>query len=295
MKKVINLEINETYDFNCNNIENNNLQIQVENGVVKANELGTYTIKVNNEEVVINVSSKGSLSSTFDISYGRFSNKNLLILGDSVSAQATIGENNKTYSTLLKEKLNINKLLNAAIGGTTLTYMYEGSNIDKEYHSHETAIDCCRVVDRLNNNKQLSDIDYVFIAYGHNDQYFKPEIDENNGKYDNLEDLHSFKNSFRFIVKKLKEANPNIRIIVLNCTYSEYDINSKSPYGNKYGYENYRNANKEMADELSLKHIDPWEYMKQFFDHGNGNKYYQDSVHISPLGHNELFKYLLNK
>ena len=173
--------------------------------------------------------------------------------------------------------------------------MYEGSNIDKEYHNHETAIDCCRVVLRLAKENKLRDIDYVFIAYGHNDQYFKPEIDEENKNVNSLQDIHSFKNSFRYVVKTLKEHNPNVKVLVLNCTYSEYDINSKSPYGDKYSYADYRNANKEIADELSLKHLDPWDYCKTYFDHGNGNKYYQDSVHISPLGHKILFEYLLNK
>ena len=37
-----------------------------------------------------------------------FENKNLLILGDSVSAQATIG-NDKVYATLLKENLKLKK------------------------------------------------------------------------------------------------------------------------------------------------------------------------------------------
>ena len=52
------------------------------------------------------------MNDTFKINKDFFANKNLLILGDSVSAQATIG-NDKTYSTLLKEELNINELKNA--------------------------------------------------------------------------------------------------------------------------------------------------------------------------------------
>ena len=119
------------------------------------------------------------MNDTFKINKDFFANKNLLILGDSVSAQATIG-NDKTYSTLLKEELNINELKNAAIGGTTLTYMYEGSNIYKEYKDNAEAIDGCRVVTNLSKNNELSKFDYVIIAYGHNDQYFQPPLDEEN-------------------------------------------------------------------------------------------------------------------
>ena len=152
------------------------------------------------------------MNDTFKINKDFFANKNLLILGDSASAQATIG-NNKTYSTLLKEELNINELKNAAIGGTTLTYMYEGSNIYKEYKDNAEAIDGCRVVTNLSKNNELSKFDYVIIAYGHNDQYFQPPLDEENTNPLALNDIHSFKNSYRYIIKTLKEANKNVNII----------------------------------------------------------------------------------
>ena len=184
---------------------------------------------------------------------------------------------------------------NAAIGGTTLTYMYEGSNIDKEYHNHEVAIDGCRVVTRLALDNSLKDFDYVIIAYGHNDQYFKPEIEDDNKNIFALEQCKSYKASFRFIINTLKKHNPRIRIIVLNCTYSEYDIVSISPYGQKFNYLSYRNASKEIADEYNLKYIDPWDYMKQYCDYASDRYYYQDSVHISLNGHKVLYEYLLNK
>lgn len=289
MEKLL-IEVNETYDLN-NNTNYCDEFVNIENGIIKGLKIGTS--KFNDLE--IDVVEENSLSDSFTLSYGRLSNKNLLVLGDSVSAQATIGDG-KTYSTLLKEKLNIKTLLNAAIGGTTLTYMYEGSNIDKEYHSHETAIDGCRVVTRLALDNKLKDFDYVIIAYGHNDQYFKPEVDQdNNENVSTLEQCKSYKNSFRFIINTLKKHNPNIRIMVLNCTYSEYDIVSKSPYGDKFNYESYRQASKEIASEYKLKYVDPWEYMKPYSDYTTTNYYYKDSVHISPNGHKLLFEYLLNK
>ena len=174
--------------------------------------------------------------------------------------------------------------------------MYEGSNIDKEYHYHETAIDGCRVVSRLAIENKLKDFDFVIIAYGHNDQYFKPEVEQDNAddvKY--LNQCKSYKASFNFIINTLKKHNPNVNIIILNCTYSEYDIVSISPYGDKYNYMSYRNASKEIADKYGLKYIDPWDYMKQFCDYNTDKFYYKDSVHISPNGHQKLFEYLLNK
>ncbi len=220
-------------------------------------------------------------------------NKNLLMLGDSQSAQATIGEGNKTYSTLFKEYFQMNKLINASIGGTTLTYTYEGSNIDKEYHDLENVLDCCRVVDKLENEKLLDDIDFVFISYGHNDQFFKPEIEE---KHDepivSLSQCNSYKNSFRYVINKLKKHNPNVKIIILNCTYSEYDIEYPSPYGNKYSYADYMQASREIAEEYGLKTVEFWQIMKPYFDFKTEKVYYKDFVHCTPKGHEIIFNYL---
>ena len=222
-----------------------------------------------------------------------FENKNLLILGDSVSAQATIG-NDKVYATLLKENLKLNNVYNAAIGGTTLTYMYEGSNIDKEYHTNSVAIDGCRVVNNLAIDNKLKDFDYVIIAYGHNDQHFKVPLDENNKNANYLSDCHSFKNSFRFIINTLKKHNPNIQIILLSCTYSEYDKVDVSPYDGEVSYLDYRKAYQDIAYEYNVVCLDPWDYMKQFFDYNTNAYYYKDSVHLTKNGHLELFKFLMN-
>ena len=173
--------------------------------------------------------------------------------------------------------------------------MYEGSNIYKEYKDNAEAIDGCRVVTNLSKNNELSKFDYVIIAYGHNDQYFQPPLDEENTNHSALNNIHSFKNSYRYIIKTLKEANKNVNIIILNCTYSEYDIVSPTKYDGGLKYSDYRNASKEIADEYKLKYIDPWNYMRQFFDYNTNKFYYQDSVHLSKNGHIELFKYLLNK
>ena len=295
--KVIDILVNEKYDLNDHRLNLINKIVLIKDGIMMGINEGTMKFKLNDEEYQVNVYAENKeLDRNFEICYGRFSNKKLLVLGDSVSARLTIGLENKTYSMLLQDELNLKEVDNQAIGGTTLTYMYEGSNVDKEYHSHEVAIDGCRVVSRLADQNKLHDVDYVIIAYGHNDQHFKDEIEEeNNTNVRYLEQCHSYKNSFRYIVNTLRNHNKNVRVIVINCTYSEYDKTGNSPYPNKYGYQDYRNANKEMAEELNLKYVDPWDYMKQFFDFRENAFYYMDAVHLTKEGHKELFKFLLNK
>lgn len=295
MGNIINIEIHETYCVN-NKIKvlDNKQIISINNNTIKGINIGKATLLINNIEYEINVLKENALSDSFTLSYERLANKNLLVIGDSVSAQATI-KDGKTYSTLLKEACNMNILDNQAICGTTLTYMYENSNIDKEYHDNKDAIDGCRVIKKLEDENKLKDYDYVIIAFGHNDLYFQTPLDEENIKFEQLNDIHSFKNSYRYIINKLKKNNPNVRIIILNCTYSEYANALSSPYGKNITYQSLRKASEEIAKDYSIKIIDPWDYMKQFFDYETNKFYYQDSVHLSKNGHVKLFEFILNK
>ena len=238
----------------------------------------------------------GKVGADYTFSKERLYSKDIVAFGDSVTADATIGNSGKTYSRRFASRYEMNYVKNYAIGGTTATYMYKNSNIYKEYANNKTAIDGCRVVYNAYKNGELTDIDYAFIAYGHNDQYFQPPITVNGDEaycVDNtFATCNSYKGSYRYMINVLREANPNIRIIVLNCTYSEYDKANPSPYGNKYSYEDYRVATKEIAEEMGCKYIDPWDYMKGLYDYGSGNINYSDSVHITAIGHQKLSQYI---
>ena len=238
----------------------------------------------------------GKIGANYKFSKERLYSKGIVAFGDSVTADATIGNSGKTYSRRFASRFEMNYLRNYAIGGTTATYMYKGSNIYKEYANNKTAIDGCRVVYNAYKNGELTNVDYAFIAYGHNDQYFQPPItvqgDEIYCVDGTFETCNSYKGSYRYMINVLREANPNIRIIVLNCTYSEYDNANPSPYGSKYCYEDYRIATKEIAEEMGCKYIDPWDYMKELYDYGKGNINYSDSVHITAIGHQKLSQFI---
>ena len=217
----------------------------------------------------------------------------IVSFGDSVTANATIGAD-LTYVRDLATKYGLNFLKNYAIGGTTGTYMYPGSNIYKEYAGNLEAIDGPRVIKKAIENNELEGVEYAFIAFGHNDHYFQPPItveDDDVYNITTFNNARSFKGSYRFMVNSLRAACPDIRIILLGCTYSEY-MTDGGPYGNAYTYDDYRHAIEELALELECKFIDPWNYMKTLFDGTTRKVNYKDVVHLTVKGHERLAAYL---
>ena len=300
--KDVNIEVEETYTFEYIIKKNQGVTVsstdesivKVSNNVltgVKKGETNILLEKDGQKQLVpVKVYDKGELSTSFSFDKERLGGKKIVAFGDSVTANATIG-GGRTYFDLFAMANQMNKGKNYAIGGTTATYTYEGSNIYKEYAGNDSVLDGVRVVNKAYLAGELNDVDYVFIAYGHNDQYFQPPITtEGDDVYDvnSFDSCHSFKGSYRYMINTLKLANPNVRIILLNCTYSEYDIANPSKYGRKYSYTDYRNAIKEIAEEFNLTHIDPWDYLYPFFDANDNKIYYKDSVHLSEKGHHEL-------
>lgn len=229
------------------------------------------------------------------------SGKKMVAFGDSVTAVATLGASyaNYTYSARFANHYGMTLKNNYAIGGTTATYTYYGSNIYKEYSTNKSVLDGCQVVYKAYKAGELADVDYAFIAYGHNDQYFQPPISVLNDKEYSVSNQYtyckSYKGSYRFMINLLRLANPDINIVLLNCTYSEYDKAHGNPYGKIYSYERYRQATKEIAIEMGCKHIDPWNYMKEYYDFGKGNIYYKDSVHLTVKGHQVLADYIISQ
>lgn len=304
--KDVHIEVDETYTFYYLLKENkgvsisssDNTFVKLENNVIKGLQKGETNLVLEKDGtkqlLKVVVHEKGELSSSFSFEKGRLAGKKIVAFGDSVTANATIG-GGKTYFNIFAEKFGMIVGTNYAIGGTTATYMYPGSNIYKEYANSEVAIDGVRVVKKAYDNGELNDVDYVFIAYGHNDQYFQPPVtsalDEN---YDvnSFDSCYSFTGSYYYMINTLKLANPNVRIILLNCTYSEYDKSNPSRYGKTYSYGDYRLAISEIARVHNLTHIDPWDHMMLYFDVYDNKIYYKDPVHLSDMGHKILGEFI---
>ena len=302
----IKMEVNQRLCIDNYVIENKGSEILVRdetivkfenNNLYGLKEGTTYLmVKVGEEyqKVEIEVKPEGTYHGAWNFDQMQKGQK-IVAFGDSVTADATIGTN-LTYVRNIAKEYGVEFKYNYAIGGTTGTYMYEGSNIWKEYRYATNVLDGPRRVKQAVDNGEINDVDYAFIAYGHNDQYFQPPITvEGDDVYnvDNFDNAHSFKGSYRFMVNCLRKANPNIKIILLNCTYSEYCLTSGRNYGSEYLYKDYCQAITELAAELDCKTVDPWNYTKTIFDGNTKNVYYKDVVHLSIHGHQKLSDYLL--
>ena len=267
-----------------------------DNCLIGLKEGETYLLIKSNDryqKVIVNVAPTGTYHSSWNFSQMQ-KGESIVAFGDSVTANATIGID-ATYVRRISKTYGLDFKANYAIGGTTGTYMYEGSNIWKEYKTLTDVLDGPRRVKQAVDNGEIDGVDYAFIAYGHNDQYFQPPITvEGDDVYniDNFDNAHSFKGSYRFMVNYLRKANPNIKIILLNCTYSEYCLDSGRNWGSLYLYKDYRKAITELAEELDVKLVDPWNYTKTIFDAYAKRIYYKDVVHLNVKGHDKLGEYI---
>ena len=297
------LEVGETYDISSVLRSNMTLiagdeHVSVEGGVVTGVSVGSSCVGIEyggrTQYVDIEVKEPGTTPNV-PFNLFRLKGKKIIAIGDSVTASATI-YNQDTYFDLFAKKFEMVKGTNYAIGGTTATYTYYGSNIYKQYGALPHIKDGCKIVYDAYKNNELADVDYVFIAYGHNDQYFQPPIDNAyNGEFniDSFDSCRSFTKSYEYMIQALRYANPNVRIILLNCTYSEYDITDPTIYGKTYSYADYREAIKNVAEQYQCRYIDPWDYMKDYCDYQDKMVYYLDSVHLSVKGHSVLYKYII--
>ena len=115
----------------------NNKLADFEDYYIKALAKGETTLTITKETkrqtVKLSVIDNGTYVDPYKFSKELLEGKNLAVFGDSVTAVATIGNAAATYASRFASHYGMNLLKNYAIGGTTATYTYFGSNIYKEY------------------------------------------------------------------------------------------------------------------------------------------------------------------
>ena len=325
----IDIEVEETYNISSLLASNPGVTVNVENsdyakvvdGIITGLSEGVtklvFSTGTAEHKIELEVHQQGALGTTFTFDEYRLAGKSIVAFGDSVTDYVTNRAN--SYYENFAEIFGMNAVKNYAIGGTTAHYGYAGSNLYNEYFNKGTnnwivdgsgrsVVDGPQRVKNAYTANELNDIDYVFIAYGHNDQYFQPVPTQEGYDDYNLNSFAScasFKGSYIYMINTIKLANPNARIIILGPTYSMYDVatvahNGSNFYGKEYNYSDYAQVLKETAAETNCRYVNSWNYLKDYWDYdpldsSKFRTYYNDIVHLSKKGQQVLAEYMASK
>lgn len=140
--------------------------------------------------------------------------------------------------------------------------------------------------------KNLSEIDFsqvqiLVIEHGTND-YNKGVVLDNP---EDLYDVTTFGGALRHSLKLLKEAYPDMRIVVMSPIYCALGENQDKPsYSTRYGeggyLDEYVELEKEIAEEFQVEWLDA--YHQSGIWEENATEYLFDSLHLNREGHERL-------
>ncbi len=226
----------------------------------------------------------------FKLTKEYFEGKNVVVYGDSITTPASKSGHHITvnYIDLLKNELNFNLLNNFAINGTTATHSVSKIPLNAAKEDLESGP---RYVDE--NTFYNEQADYAIIMYGANDQGLGAAIGENTDDPQDYRETVTYKGGINYMVKKLRLANPVMRILFLTPLWhvgpSDPPVNAATglaPY-------DYGDALFDLKDKLQAKVIDCYPvFNKDNFGPGLNS---DDGTHPSDEGHRILCDYLLGK
>lgn len=306
----IKIEVGETYDLSNYTAQLDTAKLQfiinkqkiasVDNLILKGLKTGTTPIyAIYDEQFYQEFSCQvvKSLSADFTMDWGRLHNKKVWFFGDSVTYGTGLAEGTRfqeRYSSLLMDYYGFaGKDLsnNFAIPGTTMTYEFVGSHIYDEYHANTSVF-------RKNGTSLITskiaytkDVDYVFIAYTHNDQYFQIPIGTNDDLPKTIEDCNTFKGCYAYAIHAIQKANPKTRIVIIAPNYSKYGTSENYDIGLRY--PDYIQALEEIAAKYQVKYINLWPKTEEEQNKPNVDLL-ADTVHLNAAGHKLVAEIIKN-
>lgn len=262
-----------------------------------------------------------SLGDRFPLDRGMFAGKKVIAFGDSITDGCLLDPNKEnglnyedTYFAKLCKYLQVDsdptdlENCNFACGGTTLTYGTNGGyGISGVQRVDATApfTDGGRVRDPYPNILQA---DLCVIFYGTNDLTAGvcADSDTDSSLTDtpqSAQEALTIRGGLYYMICKLRQLNPNIKILVLPPLYRRADGRLLTYSADKTDVQNantgasliaYRDALAAVCREQGAKMID-WYAV---FDHDNfgqigATEYSYDGLHPNVAGHEKMFQYLV--
>lgn len=266
-------------------------------GLIFSNNLSVYaSVSSYSEEQLLEVKNQ-------------YSNKNFLILGDSIGAGHLLPSQEYSYGMKLSKKLNM-KYTNMAINGTTsksllkklseenyIAKIKEADIINISVGGNDVMLPALEIINNLLNSEsevseETGNFTYSSLAENKQDLF----NDLLNGKYDdriinNLDSgMISFKENFPKILERMKQINPNCKIVLqtiynplsnLNLFSHVYDV--IDPYISEI---NSLIISKAKDDNIVVS--DVANYMKNENGINVANMSKMD-IHPNIYGHNDIY------
>lgn len=303
---ILEIGVNEKYNLNVmctlkdffwieiRSSDNNIVFFDIDNNVIGMN-LGSAKIAVMVDEeyydiIDVEVKDDDYMQAHLSFDPGRLYDKTFTVFGGSIS-DTSITAYPKNVPTFWEE------MILSKYGGKYYNFAKSGSTCGmcrKQIDSSPSSLDITttHIVNKKEVKEAIQDSSFVYIFIGANDATYGANIGNYGDITDqNIDTYESFKGSYSYVINKIREYNPSIRIIAIGLTYSTWNV---GPY-NKNDYENYTYAKsrlefdniiKDIATDLNLKYI----YMYDLWNGSNYKDYIPDGIHPVTAGYELITK-----
>ncbi len=256
---------------------------------------GTTTIKVvvdemYYDELEIEVKSEDYMNQNFKFDKARLQGKSFIVFGDSISdvtVTAYPSNRPKFWCEQLVEKYDMT-MYNEAISGSTTGYCK--GLMDKGDFTHILGT---FVVNQSSVKEEIKKSDYAFIYFGNNDVTYGSHLgsigDVND---DNYQVTESFRGSYAYLIDKIRESNPHIKIVCLSLSSSSWGIEVCNPSATyAKSRKEMSNVVQELAETKKTKFIDIYGLWTSQDEYGTCCP---DGIHPQTAGYNLIVEKILN-
>ena len=236
------------------------------------------------DKFTLKITSQDYINMNFKFDYSRLHEKSFTVFGASNSditvTPASYDQRQTLWCEQLVERFDMT-MYNYAKSGSTAGYCdgLVGKNPGRISIVGTYIINQKIVIDGIENS------DYVFFNFGGNDTTYSCEIG-NIGEVndDNYLSKESFKGSYSYMIDKVRDINPNIKVVCMGMTPSTW---AAPTYSRPYMDETI----KEIANEKKCKYV----YLLGLWEDNEFSKYCPDGTHPLTEGHSILLDRLISQ
>ena len=196
------------------------------------------------------------------------------------------------WTELLEQRYELKALYNEAKSGSTVSYSV---SLDRQGVSNISTV---FVVNKKEVKEHLQESNYAIIFAGANDYLrvvTRGNIDDVNDS--NYYEKESFRGAYNYLIKKIKEINPKIKVICMSTIPSTW-AKGASNYTNPNPADTYNDRatlNNDIHDIATLNQA-LYIYMYDVWNEGSDVlNYSPDGIHPNSLGYEKIIEKMFEK